>query len=189
MDVTVLKASLSPVQAQVLDRAAFAELYVTYLPKVYNYVGYRVGEKADVEDITSAIFERALKHLHTYRANRGAFSTWLFTIARNVVSNYFRSRRRRPEIRSLENVSPIAVNGTSPEQAVIEAEQLRQVQLCMSRLPERDQEVLALKFGGDLTNQEIAQMMGLTPTHVGVLLYRALRKLRLAVEEEVVDDD
>lgn len=188
MEVTVLKASLSPAQAQVLDRAAFADLYVAYLPQVYNYVCYRVGHKADAEDITSAIFERALTRLHTYRANRGAFSTWLFTIARNVVSNHFRSRRRQPEVRSLENVSPVAVSGTSPEQAVIEAERLRQVQVCMSRLPERDQEMLALKFGGGLTNQEIAQMMGLTPTHVGVLLYRAVRKLRLAVEEEVVDD-
>jgi len=187
MEMTVLKASLSPARAQVLDRAAFSELYVTYLPKVYNYVSYRVGDKADAEDITSAIFERALTRLHTYRANRGAFSTWLFTIAHNVVSNYFRSRRRRPEIRSLENVSPVAVNGTSPEQAVIEAEQLRQVQVCMSRLPKRDQEILAFKFGGGLTNQEIAQMMGLRPTHVGVLLYRAVRKLRLAVEEEVDD--
>ncbi len=54
----------------------------------------------------------------------------------------------------------------------------------MRRLPERDQEVLALKFGADLANQEIAQMMGLKPTHVGVLLHRAVRKLRLAVEEE-----
>lgn len=187
MEVTVLKAGLSPVQAQALDRATFAELYVTYLPKVYSYVSYRVGDKADAEDITSAIFERALKNLRRYRADRGAFSTWLFTIARNVVSNHFRSKRRQPEVRSLEDMSPVVVSGTSPEQAVIEAEQLRQVQVCMSRLPERDQEVLALKFGGELTNQEIAQMMGLKPTHVGVLLHRAVRKMRLAVEEEAGD--
>lgn len=184
MEMTVLKASISPAQAQVLDRSAFAELYVTYLPKVYNYVSYRVGDKADAEDITAVTFERALKRLHTYRANRGAFSTWLFAIARNVISNHFRSRRRQPEVSSLGNVSPIIVSDTSPEQAVIEAERLRQVQICMRRLPERDQEVLALKFGGDLTNQEIAQVMELAAVHVGVLLYRAVRKLRLAVEEE-----
>ncbi len=183
MEMTVLKANLSS-QARVLDRSAFAKLYVTYLPKIYNYVSYRVGDRAEAEDITSAIFERALQRLHMYRADRGAFSTWLFTIARNVIFNYFRSRRRQPQAGSLADASSIVVSGASPEQAVIEAEQLRQVQACVRRLPERDQEVLALKFGADLANQEIAQVMGLTPTHVGVLLYRAVRKLRLAVEEE-----
>ena len=183
MEMSVLKASLSP-PAQAIDRSAFAELYTTYLPKIYNYVSYRVGERAEAEDITSAIFERALQRLHMYREDRGAFSTWLFAIARSVMANYFRSRRRQPQVGPLASASSVVVSGASPEQSVIEAEQWRQVQVCMRRLPERDQEVLALKFGADLANQEIAQVMGLTPTHVGVLLYRAVRKLRLAVEEE-----
>jgi RNA polymerase sigma-70 factor (ECF subfamily) len=184
MEMTLLKASLSPARAQVIDRSAFAELYATYLPKVYNYVSYRIGDQAEAEDLTAAIFERALTRVHMYREERGAFSTWLFAIARNVISNHFRSRRRQPEMGPLDNLPLIAVRGASPEQTVIEAEQLRQAQVCMSRLPDRDQEVLALKFGADLSNQEVAQMMGLTATHVGVLLYRAVRKLRLALEQE-----
>jgi DNA-directed RNA polymerase specialized sigma24 family protein len=147
-----LRASVSRVQTQTLDSAAFEELYSTYLPKVYNYVCYRVGDESTAEDITAEIFERALTHLHTYRSDRGAFSTWLFSVARNLVANYLRAIGRRPEVHK------------------------------------RQQEVLALKFGGGLGNQELAKAMKLKPNHVGVLLHRAVRALRLALEEEEVKE-
>ena len=73
-------------------------------------------------------------------------------------------------------------------QAAIQAEQLRQVQGCVRQLPERQQEVLALKFGSGLGNQEIAKAMKITPNHVGVLLHRAVRALRQALEEEEVKE-
>lgn len=185
-----LRASVSRVQTQTLDSAAFEELYSTYLPKVYNYVCYRVGDESTAEDITAEIFERALTHLHTYRSDRGAFSTWLFSVARNLVANHLRARGRRPEVHSLESLPQMqmAAGGVSPEQAAIEADQLRRVQAHMRRLPKRQQEVLALKFGGGLGNQELAKAMKLKPNHVGVLLHRAVRALRLALEEEEVKE-
>jgi RNA polymerase sigma-70 factor (ECF subfamily) len=185
-EVVPLKASGYRVQTQRLDRATFEELYATYLPKVYNYVCYRVGDRSTAEDITSEIFERALTRLHTYRSDRGAFSTWLFRIARNLVSNHLRAKGRRPEIRSLESFSPMAASGASPEQAAILEEQLHQVQVCIRQLPERQQEILALKFGWGLGNQEIAKAMKLKSNHVGVLLHRAVHTLRLALEREEV---
>jgi RNA polymerase sigma-70 factor (ECF subfamily) len=183
-EVIPLKASAYRVQTQELDRATFEELYDTYLPKVYNYVCYRVGDKSTAEDITSEIFERALTRLHTYRSDRGAFSTWLFRIARNLVINHLRAKGRRPEVRSLESFPLMAVSGASPEQAAIQEEQLRQVQACIRQLPERQQEILALKFGWGLSNQEIAKVMKLKPNHVGVLLHRAVHTLRLTLEKE-----
>jgi RNA polymerase sigma-70 factor (ECF subfamily) len=190
-EVISLNGSVSRVQAHSLDRAAFEELYVTYLPKVYNYVCYRVGDERIAEDITSEILERALTHLHTYRSDRGAFSTWLFTIARNHIISHLRARRRQPEIYSLDSpgtLPSVAVSGASPEQAAIEAEQLRRAQACMRRLPEQQQEILALKFGSGLGNQEIAETMRLKPNHVGVLLHRAVRALRLEIEKEEVPE-
>jgi RNA polymerase sigma factor (sigma-70 family) len=77
----------------------------------------------------------------------------------------------------------------SPEQAAIEADQLGRVQVHMRKLPKRQQEVLALKFGGGLGNQELAKAMRLKPNHVGVLLHRAVRALRLALEEEEEEEE
>jgi RNA polymerase sigma-70 factor (ECF subfamily) len=184
--VISLKASVPRVQTQTLDRTAFEELYATYLPKVYNYVCYRVGDESTAEDVTAEVFERALTHLHTYRSDRGAFSTWLFRIARNLVANHLRASGRRPEISSLESLPQLAANDVLPEQAAIESDRLRRVRARVRQLPERQQDVLALKFGWSLSNQEIAQAMKLKPNHVGVLLHRAVRALRLALEEEEV---
>lgn len=171
-------------RTQAVDREAFEEAYDIYLPKIYNYVYYRVGDEITAEDITSEVFERALTRLHTYRADRGAFSTWLFRIAHNLVANHLRDKSRRPETRSLETLPTLALSNPSPEEMVIKAEQLRQVQACMRELSEQQQEVLALKFGAGLSYKEIGKAMKITPTYVGVLLHRAVRDLREALEEK-----
>lgn len=170
---------------RVLDRTAFAELYATYLPKVLNYVSYRIADPYVVEDLTSTVFEQALTHLDTYRVDKGAFSTWLFTIAHNTVATFFRKTQRQPLLTSLDALPEIMVKGASPEQAVLEAEQFRQLQSLIHKLPEREQEILALKFGSEMSNQDIARVLGLKPVHVGVLAYRAVQKLRQAVEKGV----
>lgn len=185
-DTVTVKVNLPRAQAGELDRAAFDEMYARYLPKVYNYVCYKVGNQSLAEDITSEVFERALTRLGTYRAQRGAFSTWLFRIAHNQVANHLRSARRRPEIYSLEDLTPMPVSDASPEQAAIESERWRRVRTQMQELPEPQQEVIALKFGWGLSNQEIAQATKTNANHVGVLLYRAVRALRLALESEEV---
>ena len=181
--IPLIKGNRYRVQEPTLDKAAFEELYNEYLPRVFNYVSYRVGDQKVAEDITAEIFERALKHLHTYRADRGAFSTWLFKIARNLISNHLRSQRRQPEALSLETYPAVAVSSPSAEQAAIEAERLRQVQAGLRQLAEREQEIVALKFGFGLGNNEIARVMHLNPNHVGVLLHRALHTLRLTLEQ------
>ena len=187
-EVISLKASVSRVQTQTLDRTAFEELYSVYLPKIHNYVCYRVDDESTAEDITAEVFERALTRLHTYRSDRGAFSTWLFSIARHLVANHLRAKRRRPELYSLESLPQLVVSDVSPEQAVIESDQLRRVRTYMRQLPEQQQDVLALKFGWGLGNQEIAKAIKLKPNHVGVLLHRAVRALRLALEQEEVTE-
>ena len=83
--------SLPIVKRDILDQSSFAELYTAYLPRIFNYVSYRVMDRDLAEELTSAIFERALKNIHTYRKDKGAFSTWLFTIAHNTVTSHFRT--------------------------------------------------------------------------------------------------
>jgi RNA polymerase sigma factor (sigma-70 family) len=183
----LLKARATRVEPRPFDQAAFDALYNTYLPKVYNYICYRVGDSATAEDLTAEVFERALSRWHTYQAEKGAFSTWIFTIAHNLVANHARARKRRPEEYSLEVLPEFDEGTASPEQAVAAAEQLRQIQAKMSLLPEQQQEVLALKFGSGLENQEIAAALGIKPNHVGVLLHRAVRALRLALAQEEME--
>ncbi len=186
LDATAIaSAEMLDMQNQALDRAAFEDLYEEYLPKIYNYVCYRVGNVQAAEDITSEVFERALTHLHTYRADRGAFSTWLFRIAHNLVVNHLRDRSRQPQMQALDAVPSLSSRYVSAEQALIVAERWRYIHTCMLQLPEKQQEVLALKFGWGLDNRAIAKALRLKPNYVGVLLHRAVHALRQLVEEEV----
>jgi len=182
MTVASLRSKLSDSKSQV-DLNTFELYYRHYLPKIFNYVSYRVPDQSTAEDLTANIFERVWISFRTYSPERAAFSTWLFTIAHHVVANHLRSQSRQPDIVDVESFPPIVVDSASPEQAIIEAERLRQIMGCLSQLDEREREVIALKFSSELKNQEIAQIMGLTPTHIGVLLHRTLSKLRQFLEE------
>ena len=71
-------------------------VYADQLPRVYNYFRYRVGDDALAEDLTATTFEKAWRARKRYRRDRAAFSTWLFTIARNVATDYY--RRRHPTV-------------------------------------------------------------------------------------------
>jgi RNA polymerase sigma-70 factor, ECF subfamily len=157
-----------------------AELYREYLPRILNYIRLRVDGESLAEDLTAAVFERALSKQHTLR-RREAFGAWLFRIAHNVVAGYY--RQRRPTL-PLEWVARRAAEGQpSPEEAAIRSEEVRRLRAAIATLPEREQEIVRLKFGAGLGNQAIAQILRLQPGHVGVLVFRALQKLRAELEE------
>jgi len=159
------------------DQASFAAVYDHFFRRVYNYVRYRVGDPASADDVTAQIFERALNHLSEYHSNRGSFAAWLFGIARHAVQDHLRKRRRNPHV-PLESVEDRLSDAAGPDQHV-EAKQDREYLLgLIASLNEREKEILALKFGASLTNRRIAELIGLKESHVGVILYRTMGKLR-----------
>jgi RNA polymerase sigma-70 factor, ECF subfamily len=165
------------------DRAAFAAVYDHFFRRVYNYTRYRVGEATAADDVTAQIFEQVLRHLPKYQPRRGLFAAWLFRIARNAVYDYLRQQRRHPRL-SLESLEDRAGDQPEPEQQV--EQKLRQAQLLslIATLSEREQEIIALKFGAGLANRQIADLMKLSESNVGVILYRTLGKLRGLLREE-----
>lgn len=151
------------------------ELYTAQLPRVYNYFRYRLGDVADVEDLTATTFEKAWRGRHRFRRDLGAFSTWLFSIARNVAVDHFRSARRREG--PLEDAATL-VAGRTPEDDLVARSNVARLTAVMAALDERDRELVALKYGAGLTNRTIARVTGLTESNVGTVLHRAVGKLR-----------
>jgi RNA polymerase sigma-70 factor (ECF subfamily) len=158
----------------------YGELYREYLPRILNYVRLRVNSEDLAQDLTAEVFERAAAKQHTLR-KRGAFGGWLFRIARNVVAGYY--RRRQPTI-PLEYAGDLTSSAPSPPEVVMQQEEVARLRAAIGSLSEREQEIVRLKFGGGLGNKEIARVMGLRAGHVGVLVYRALRKLRAILKDE-----
>jgi RNA polymerase sigma-70 factor (ECF subfamily) len=180
MEVTLFEITeneMALVRRAADDPAAFAEIYHCYFLRVYNYVRYRVQNVEVADDITSDVFVRALGRIGAYRPKSVPFSSWLFAIARNAVRDHARCEKRRPCI-SLETLSEQASSDPLPDEIVAHNLTLDQLRAALRGLSERDREIIALKFGAGLPNHSIAKLMKMTESNVGVIVYRAVRRLR-----------
>ena len=160
------------------EPAAFTAVYDLYFPRVYMYIRYRVGDPSVADDLTSRTFEQVIKKLNTYSPERAPFAAWLFAIARNAVNDHLRSVRRHPS-QPFDDLPERAGHEDPPEEAVIRQEEKNRLLRAVALLDERERELIALKFTAGLTNRQIAGMLSLTEKNVGVILYRALRELRV----------
>jgi len=155
----------------------FGRLYEQYFVRVYNYVNYRVGDKAAAEELTSDVFNKAINKFTTFDANKASFSTWVFSIARNTLIDYYRGKSRRQKLET-ELKFRVNVASTSPEEEASHDEDRRKLRACLAKLNANEKELIALKFSSDMNNREIARIAGLSESNVGTILCRAIRKLR-----------
>jgi RNA polymerase sigma factor, sigma-70 family len=174
------KSNFIPWFSLAISADDFESIYQAEVPRIYHFFCYRVGEGPLAEDLTSATFEKAWRGRRRFR-QEAAFSTWLFTIARRVAQDYYRKHRHHVEV-SLEEEA-----GDTPGSAILEEQienqaDFAQLSLLLARLADRERELVALKYGGGLTNRAIAQLTGLTETNVAVILHRTLQTLRSAWE-------
>jgi RNA polymerase sigma-70 factor, ECF subfamily len=156
------------------SEADFEELYRAELPRIYNFFRYRVGDGQLAEDLTADTFVKAWRNRARYRRDLAAFSTWLFTIARRVAQDHY--RKHHHEI-PLDEITDISTNEIVEELAQQDVDFAR-LSFLLAQLEERDRELVALKYGGGLTNRAIARLTGLTESNVGVILHRTLQTLR-----------
>lgn len=141
--------------------------------RVYAYVAYRIGDGADAEDVTSATFERALRYRHTFDQKRGEPAAWLLGIAGRCLSEYY-STRPTP----VSDVPEVPAPGELAGESAARLDLRRAVTM----LPARDAELIALRYGADLTAKQIAEVTGMRTNAVEVALHRALATLRGVLE-------
>jgi RNA polymerase sigma-70 factor (ECF subfamily) len=141
--------------------------------RVYAYVAYRIGDGVDAEDVTSATFERALRYKHTFDETRGGPAPWLLGIAGRCVSEYYSNRTI-----SVPDVPDVAAPGELATDAAARLDLRRAVTM----LPGRDAELIALRYGADLTAKQIGEVTGMRTNAVEVALHRALGTLRDVLE-------
>jgi RNA polymerase sigma factor (sigma-70 family) len=143
------------------------------IDRVYAYVAFRIGDGPDAEDVTSDAFERAVRYRHSYDPRRGEPVSWLIGIARRCLA---------------DAAGPIEV-GLAVDSDVVDELDLEAVAVdrmtliaAVDELGNRDRELIALRYGADLTARQIAELLGDTTNAVEVALHRALRRLRKILE-------
>jgi RNA polymerase sigma factor (sigma-70 family) len=160
-------------------RQDFATVYDEEVWAVYGFFAYRLPSVADAEDLTQRTFERALRAWGRFDPQRAPVRAWLLTIARNLLIDHYRADVWGRQ-QAIENVPEGELGSELPEPNLgIDADLGR----ALATLTPRDREVLALRFGGDLTGPEIAEMTGLSLANVQQIVSRSLRRLRRQLEE------
>jgi RNA polymerase sigma-70 factor, ECF subfamily len=137
---------------------------------------YMVRGHELAEDLTAATFERAWRKRARY-ADEGRITSWLFSIARNVARDHFRSQRRQEPLPDLE------AETDGPEEQAVQPNSARRLRVLLSALPERRRTLIALKFGAGLTDRQIAALGGMSESNVGTTLQRTITRLREHWEE------
>lgn len=161
------------------NKRNFDPLYRKYYPVIVGYIRKRIENKELSEDLASRTFEKALNGLDNFQWQGVSFSAWLFRIARNVLYDYFRSKKRRPIDVSWDVIQPfIEDKGVRPDEQVIMDEDELQLYTVMAKLEKEDQYLLYYKFFEGLANTEIAKITGLSETNVGTRLYRIRKKMK-----------
>ncbi len=163
------------------DRSAFAELYDSYVDSVYRYLLYRVREPSDAEDMTSEVFTRAFANIHRYRWQGKSFLAWLYTIARNAVTD--RRRRERPTV-DLDTAFGIAEEGPTAHDRAVHGEQVVALRGAVRHLTTEQQQVLSLRFEQNLSSRQVARMLGKNEGAIRALQFRALGRLRKILHDE-----
>lgn len=161
-----------------LDRAAFGPLYARYVDRVYWYAFHRLGSREAAEDATSRTFEKALIALPSCRDDQ--FRAWLFTLARNSVTDALRERRATA---SLDEAERIEDRRASPAELAQAHESHRRVRALLARLPDGQRQIVELRLAG-LTGAEIARVLNRTHVAVRVSQLRAYQRLRQILETE-----
>jgi RNA polymerase sigma-70 factor, ECF subfamily len=157
---------------------AFERLYAEHAQGLYAFLSYRTGDRVLAEDLLADTFERALRAHQRFDRRKASEKTWLYAIALNRVRDTV--RRRSSEARAIERVAVAASGGSTGGVDQVADRDL--VTRGLSLLSEEEREAIALRFGADLTVPEIAKLTRERLTTVEGRVYRALRKLREAID-------
>jgi len=157
-------------------------IYQRYHKNVYNYIAFRINHHHDAEELASDVFVKAMKAQARYNPAL-PMEAWLIGIAKNIVTDHLRKTLRR-KILPLDSLWAAAASETPPEDVAINNEECQQLLLSLAKLRAKERQILAMKFATELKHSEIAALLKISESHVGVTAHRAINKLKKYMEAE-----
>lgn len=156
--------------------AEFGATYREHVTPIWRYVRARLPSDADAEDVTSEVFTEAMRSWSSFDPARGSVGGWLVGIARHAVADWWRRTGRE---HPYPDVDPQReTHDSDPEGTALRRDGADEVRRHLGRLTPREREAVALRFGTDLTSEEIGGALGISAAAARMLVYRAVSKLR-----------
>lgn len=154
------------------------KIYHHYHAKVCGYIWSKINSAQDAEDIAADVFAKVFEQLNSFDERKASLSTWIYTITRNTLTDYYRTRRVFGEI-------PEALtDGSSLEDEVCNAEMLERLTEALSQMDERMRDVIILRYYDGRTLREIAERMGISYAYVKVIQNKAFTFLKKSLGNE-----
>jgi RNA polymerase sigma-70 factor (ECF subfamily) len=152
----------------------FGEVYDAYLERIYRFVFHRLSHKQSAEDVTSEIFMKALEHIKSYNPDKASFATWLYTIARNTLTDRF---RKGGEVGSIDEAANFASHHDTMREAGSRTE-LEKVEQYLHTLDARERDIVMMRVWDDLPHKQIAEILGMSEAGVKMQYSRTIRTLK-----------
>jgi len=169
-------------KAQAGDADAFGYLYEQYLTPIYRFLIFRLKNKEEAEDITQTIFLKAWQAIDKYEEQGHSFSTWLYTIAKNTLTDHWK-KKKAVLVAEPETIFEHLKDERQNQTADLEKKEKKQTLLkAIENLSEDQQIIIVLKFLQELSNQEIEVLTGKGQTAIRALQYRALKTLKRTLD-------
>ncbi len=166
------RALISACQSGETER--FAEIYDLYADRIFRFIFHKTMQRDLAEDLTSDTFVRALEKIKQFNADKGQFSTWIYTISRNLITDHWRSYHEHKDIEDVWDLASLDdVLEATHKQLVGE-----KLQKALRELAAESREVLMMRFWQDLSFAQIAELTGKSEGAVKMTVGRALKKLR-----------
>ena len=151
------------------------EIYAAYREKVFSYLSRRIGNPEDAEDLCADVFEKVMRALPDYQADKDSLSTWIYTITRNTLADHYRTRHSGEAL--AEDMADMATDGDM-EANLIKRETLTRLGVVLSAMGQKERDVIVLHYYKGYTLTRIAQLTGISYGMVKVTHKKALRTLR-----------
>ena len=165
------------------DKQAYAIVVQHFQRSLFGFLSRMALSQSVAEEIAQETFLRAWKNLGEYKPDAGEFSTWLYTIARNLALNELSRSSMRQEVSTDETTPDMACERMQPPEVLHQKQQRQRLQRALCKLPLQDRSALALAYIHDLEMTAIAQIEGCTTAAIKTRLHRAKEKLRQLLEE------
>lgn len=162
------------------DISAFGALYDAYVKKIYDFVFYKTMHKETAEDLTSLVFTKALNSIDSFTT--GSVSAWLYRIARNAVTDHYRTTKHTVDIADVWDLH----DGSELEAATDSKRQLEEVQHYLQTLKPEQRDIVIMRVWQGMSYAEIAAALGKTENACKVAFMRTVKKMRKELQSALV---
>lgn len=163
-------------KAQKGDALAFGLIYDRYLERIYRFIFLKVSNREEAQDLTQQVFLKAWESLPQFKFTRAPFVSWLYRIARNLVTDFYRTQKPLLSLEGELKIDPVDYPNWEEKLEIHQfQDQLREA---LNQLTENQREIIFFRFVEELSYREIAKILKKSQPALRILQFRALRKLK-----------